>query len=229
MVPVGSPDCQDHSFRPWQVLPRNLRIVLLVSFVLMLLGFTLKNYEIGNNVCFIRHGLASCFIIALGAYAKKHQALFEKAKDLSSVLFPWILLLMVITHTGIPVFTAGMEVAMRQIPAFLIISILGALAFLKYTQMLEPYLMPFAFFGKGSIVVYGLHFPFLMLLVFHFNSFLSPESTFEKAVYFFGAYSCEIAVCALLILLFRLKGLSWLMGRGNQAQKQKSAQNPATC
>lgn len=130
--------------------PGNLRIVLLVSFVLMLLGFTLKNYEIGNNVCFIRHGLASCFIIALGAYAKKHQALFEKAKDLSSVLFPWILLLMVITHTGIPVFTAGMEVAMRQIPAFLIISILGALAFLKYTQMLEPYLMPFAFFGKGS-------------------------------------------------------------------------------
>lgn len=192
----------------------NAWFYLPVSFILMLIGFALKNYQIGSNIFFYQHALGSCFIVAFGHYCRENTRMYERLRSFCSIAYPWLLALLVALGVSIPIFTAGMAVTMRQIPLFLLVSIGGSLACLFYSEKVRGCVKDiFSFYGKNSIIIYGVHFYPLIRLVNYFSHCFQLQDAFGKALYILTVYSCELVICTAFIYFFKIKGIRALMGR----------------
>lgn len=190
------------------------RFYLSASFLCMVIGVALHQYHIGWNACYYWHALGSCFVVAFGHFCKTHPAVYEKLRRSCAILYPWIMLSLSVFHLRAPVFDYGMNVYLTNIPKFLVISLSGSLAFLYYSEFVGGWIKKvFVFYGVNSLIVYATHTFWLFLFVDYFMRVIQPNGFISKAVFFFATYSCEIAVCTALILLFRLKGVRWLLGR----------------
>lgn len=197
-------------------ISQNARFYLIFSFLLTVLGFVLKTYDIGENICYIRQALGSTFIVAFGQWCRRYPDHYAKLMSLCAYAYPWLLLFLCLMNIHIPVFTAGMGVNLHQLPLFLVTSLSGTMAFLFYLSHLKGKMNSlFTFFGRNSLIVYGVHFYFLSLFVTLFYKVLSPHDACTKLLYFSAIYSCEILCCTLWIFLFRLRFLRWLMGKKN--------------
>lgn len=192
------------------------RYYLTIAFLLTVLGIVLKTYNIGNGFLYINHALGSTFIVAFGLWCRQSPDHYKRLMSLSAYIYPWLLLLLCLNHIRVPHFTAEIGVTRSDIPLFLATSLSGTLAFFYYLQHLKGKLNSvFIFFGKNSLIVYGVHFYFLSIFVMLFHKVFAPHDTCTNIVYFTAIYISEILCCTLWIFIFRLKFLRWLMGRKN--------------
>ena len=56
-----------------------LIIMLIATFVLLIAGVALNQFNLGSNPFYYQHGLVASFFVALGLFLKENQSIYEKA------------------------------------------------------------------------------------------------------------------------------------------------------
>lgn len=192
---------------------KNKSLILVVLFFVMLAGFLLRQEKIGYNYFHLWQGMGSAFFVGLGAWAKEHRSWYEKALVRCSYAFPWLLILLVLCHVRIPVFTAPMNVELLQIPVFLILSLTGSFAFLYYAKKLHRYLCFFNYWGRNTLVIYCFNSYFLLCVVDGVFGVIRPETNGKTILFMAASFLAMALLSSLAVYLFNTKYLCWAIGR----------------
>ena len=187
-------------------------ILLVTSFLLLVAAIFLNDYDIGSNFLCIRQSLGSIFFVVLGYVVQKYPNVLDKKNRLLIWIYPVVLLLCVILHINIPIFAAGMNVHLKSIPVFLVLSISGIYTMLYLCKLINKNSF-FEYFGRNSLIVYCLHFIPLKFLVQNLYLFFSPISFVQRVFYILVLYLAEIFVCVILIEIFKYKPFKWIIGK----------------
>ena len=191
---------------------RSTKIIIIVIFLCLFLGILLEKYDILINFFYIRHGLISIFFVGLGFLFKKNQLIMKYGQLISSVFYPFLILLLKATHIEIPLMASGILVTPATLPLFLLLTISGTFAFIQYSKLLQD-IKPLIYFGQNSLIVYGMHFYFLLLFTKIFYQIIQPESLLDAIIYFIVLYSTDIVIMYLLTRIMNTKYLSWSIGK----------------
>lgn len=136
--------------------PRKSHLVLLLTFCLMVIGIILDKYnKTAINIFYYRHAFIASFWIYVGTYLKNNPLVYEKSMRYSLFVYPFVAVLTLYVHTS---FTASISVSVKRLPLFLLYSYAGTMFLLSLCKLIKEnkYL---EYWGKNSLVVYGLHFP----------------------------------------------------------------------
>ena len=138
---------------------KNIYMVLMVSFITLLIGIFLNQYNIGDNIFNVRHGLIACFYVALGYTIKnKSEIITWGVKRYLWILFPCIMILCYLKGWihGLPGQDANINVNIADIPIFIMITTLGTHCFLKVCKCFRSNIC-IEYLGKNSLIIYCLH------------------------------------------------------------------------
>lgn len=187
----------------------NVSYILVLSLLMMAFGVYLDGHEIGPNVFFYKHGLIAFFFLTLGALLRERPELFEKLLKLSVVLFP---LSTILSFKFYYAFAADIVVSLRSIPLFLFYSVTGSLFILFLARKIRESRF-FEYWGRNSIVVYGLHFAPLFAAFKFYYELISPQTALAFSVFLLLLLVTECVICMGLIKLFEFRPFCYLIGR----------------
>jgi len=192
------------------------RIILLLTFVLLVIAIIISQFNVGINVLCYQNALASCFFVAFGSYLRTHEEMYSKLLKYCCYIYPISFSFLMIAHVfynyHTPRITADIEVSLFSLPIFVILSVSGSLAFIKLCKFIDCNSI-LEYFGRNSLIVYGLHFPSLYLLIKTFWNIIDPSSILEFSLFIFIVYTIEVIVCILWIQLLNLRYFRWIIGK----------------
>lgn len=190
----------------------SLIIVVFLTFILLVIAICLYRYKLLDNVLCFKNSLASCFFVAIGCYLKNEPIQFQKAIYLGPFVYIPVLLILFVFHLPKPSLTAFIDVNLRTLPLFVLMSLSGTFAMLRLSQAIGNCAF-FSFFGRNSLVVYGLHFIPLFCLVRFFFHLISPVTLLYFLCMIIVVYSLELLVCYLSAKLLNNKSVKWIIGK----------------
>ncbi len=178
-------------------------------FLLFVAGVALWYYKIGTEVLFYKHALVASFWVYVGVYLRANPDLYEKSLKISWVMYP---LVAVATFFKQVAFVAGVGLSLPSIPLHLVYAFFGTMFLLAVCRKIEKCDW-LEFWGKNSIVVYGLHFVPLLYFVNILWVSINPETPIAFLGYFIALYTIEYTICWLMMKLFQYKPFTWLIGK----------------
>lgn len=187
-------------------------ILLFSSFLLLVAAVFLNDFDIGSNFLCVRQSFGAVFFVVLGYVVKKYSERLDRRKKVYFWIYPILLLLCVCFHINIPTYTAGINVHLKSIPLFLVISISGTYTMLHLCKLIEKNSF-FEYFGRNSLIVYCMHFIPLQYLMQNLFLLISPISLVQRVFYILVLYVSEILVCVILIEIFKYKPFRWIIGK----------------
>lgn len=186
-----------------------LIIMLIATFVLLMAGVALNQFNLGSNPFYYQHGLVASFFVALGLFLKENQSIYEKALKYCLYSYP---LLALINFWRSPNITASLSVSLKTIPLFLILSVCGTLFLIVICKKIKKCSF-LEFWGQNSLVVYALHFAPLVYFFKLFYAWIQPISILSFVGALLLLLTTEYMLCCLLMKLFQYKPFKWLLGR----------------
>lgn len=180
---------------------RDIRFVLSVTFLMMLLGIFLNSYRPQCNYFAIYHSLISAFFISFGLFMKENKMFYKYALKVSVYIFI-ITLLYQWQSWQRPNFTYMINIQIHEIPLFLLTSLSGTCFVLKISKMVDCS-KKLEFVGRNSLIIYGLHFIFLLrMMPFLFNHIHPDTSIYLFLVFVVILYVLEYLYCIFLAYIF---------------------------
>lgn len=183
--------------------------LLFVTFTLLVVAVLLNTYGEGVNLFYYRHSMIASFWISVGLCLKSNQNLFHKSMKWCLMIYPFIALM---SLKYAPSFTAGINMSIKSVPIHLVYSFIGTMFLLAICRKVDSngFLQ---YWGKNSLVVYGLHFPPLLYLTALLWNNLWPRTLLEFICFLSVLYIIELSVCWLIMKLFERRPLSILIGK----------------
>lgn len=182
--------------------------ILLVTFVLLTLGILLHSLGAGVNLFYYRHAMIASFWIAVGVYLKENNYFYLKSLKLSFKLYPFLAIMSLLIA---PTFTAGINVNFFTIPLHLLYSFVGSMFLLALSRFIDTNRF-FQFWGRNSLVVYGFHFPPLLVITAFFWDIIQPSNLSTFICFLLLLYLTEYSVCWIIMKIFEKKPFSVIVG-----------------
>lgn len=183
--------------------------MLLLTIMLLVIGVALNQFKVGSNPFYYQHGLVASFFVSLGIYLKENPIVYEKMLERSLLVYPFI---GIVNFWYSPSLTAFLSVSLKTLPLFLILSTCGTLFLLAICKKMRECRW-IEFWGRNSLVVYGLHFaPY----VFFFNAiygWMYPTEAMSFIGFLLLLFIAEYTLCYILMHIFQYKPFKWLLGR----------------
>lgn len=182
---------------------------LVVSFLLLLIGVFLAQFFDTVNYFYYQHALISVFWIAVGHYLHEHASIYEASLKWCAAIYPLIAVMALYKSTCL---VADLNISVKTIPLHLLYSYTGTMFILKISNIIDNNNM-LEFWGKNSLVVYGLHFTPLLILTETLWTWLMPDNWISFLCFFFLLYILEYMICWLLMKAFTYRPLKYLIGK----------------
>lgn len=186
-------------------------VIILITLLIFFIAIIINEHNWGRNLFCIRQSMGSCLFVAVGLILKNRAKLYDMLLKHCVYIYPICLIILIITNVKIPIFTAGMQVSLNQVPIFLITSLTGSFACLKLCRFLEHNSF-LEFWGINSLIVYVTHFWALKPLVNSFFIHFNPINSYTVIPYYFSIYISEIVFCYFMVKIFTSKYLKWITG-----------------
>lgn len=190
----------------------NIKLILLITFLLLLGAVASNQFKIGHNYFAIKDSIGACFFVAFGYYLKKNPEIYKILLRYCPYIFITLLVVLKLLKLGIPGYTAGPSIPLRVFPVSIVLGITGSISFILLCKVINKNQL-LEYFGRNSLIVYGLHFCPLVAFVTIYNTILSPTSYFEMILYLLIVYASEFLICALFVQLMQLKYTKWIIGK----------------
>lgn len=187
--------------------------ILCVSFMLMISGIVINEYCPAMDFFDFSKGLIACFFVSLGHFLRNHslcKMYFEKCW----LVYPVVMLGCYLFHCqwNLPSQDANINTSISQIPLFLILTISGSATFLVLSKKIDKFPL-LEFFGRNSIIVYCLHFPYLYWFTKLMLIRIVPSSYLSGGIIFVLVFVSEIVLLILFIKFLNIYPLSVLIGK----------------
>lgn len=183
---------------------------LLITFTLMVIGVMLDNYYKDSiNLFYYRHAFIASFWICIGTYLKNNPIVYEKSLQCSFYIYPVVAVLTFFIHTS---FTAVISITFKTLFFFIVYSYLGTMFLfflckrIKNNRILE-------YWGKNTLVVYGLHFPPYLYVANCLYDILIPVTFSTFILYITILFVVEYMICGIIMKLFEMRPFSYLIGK----------------
>lgn len=187
-----------------------IKYILLATLLLLVIGVVLNQWSICENYFSFHHGLVASFFVAVGICLKKMQReVYDKALKIGLYLYPALCL---INFWKSPNITAYLSVYITVIPIFIVLSIFGTLFLLEISKKINKCKF-LEYFGKNSLIVYGLHFAPLVFFFKYYYECLNTDTIFGFIAFFLMLYATELTICLIIIKIFSYKPMRWLIGK----------------
>ena len=188
-------------------------IIIYTSLVLLIIALYINEYDIGQNILAIRNSLAACFFVSFGFYLKGQKMLYKYLLKSGYIIFPTSLLILKLLHLKIPILDAGVSnVGLIYIPIILILTISGSFTILFISDHINKNKI-LEYFGRNSIIIYGLHFlPLVMTINFYFD-LINPQNIYSLILTTILIYSTLAIILILIISIVNTKYLKWIIGK----------------
>ena len=186
----------------------NKKILLIITFVLMFIAITLNQYNIGDNYQYFRHGMIASFFVAIGKYFKDNQNLYNKLLEYSLYIYPLLAACTFFWNTS---FTAYISVSITSLPLLILYSIFGTcflLAICKNVSNNES----LEFWGRNSLVVYGLHFTPLFLTFKYLYPLINPTNIYTFFIFIVILFTIVYFIMYTIMIIFNIFPFKWLLG-----------------
>lgn len=201
----------------WIVNKLKIEVTLyfLISFLLFLLGITLNNYDIGENIFSIRQCLTSGLFVAMGMFFKKnlyiHNYLMKYSWCLYVIIFSIIYTFN--QESRVPIIDGTFhKFSFYKTPLVVIISIIGSFTIFRICQIIGRFHV-IEFFGRNSLIIYCIHLiPFLYIIQLTSQIFL-PHNTLTGTIFYLVALAMEIITMTIIIKLFNYPLLRICIGK----------------
>lgn len=194
----------------------------LILLVLVVIGTWLNNVMDGQvthpshwaNHLHYRNALCMTIFIWIGHLLRKHDDKMTRCYVVATVLYVVGLAIGIVTHhTGITMpYTHFSDMTLATIPFYLFFATTGSMATvwlsrkINHSRLLEYY-------GRGSIVVYVMHFFYLAVVVRLLSRVLWPTGYLNAALFFTITFISVSIMCAATIWLFEKPYLRKLIGK----------------
>ena len=187
--------------------------VLLVSLFLLILGVALNEYNIGQDYFDIRKGLIATFFVAFGQMLRNNTTCIDVLRK-GWLIYPLAMLAFYAFHYqwSLPLQDASIKVSLAQMPLFLALAVLGSATTLTLAKKVKKSAF-FEFFGRNSIVVYCLHFPYMYMIVRQLLIWIVPSNYYMGGVIFCMTFILELIILSLIIKVLNIYPLSILIGK----------------
>lgn len=180
-----------------------------IMFLILVVGVALWYYKIGTEVLFYKHALVASFWVYVGVFLRTNPDLYEKSLKISLVVYPFVA---VATFFKQYAFVAGIGLSLPSIPIHLVYSFFGTMFLLAVCKKIGQCDWV-EYWGKNSLIVYGLHHvPLLYFTGLLWNTII-PETPIAFIGYFIALYTIEYTICWLMMKLFQYKLFAWLIGK----------------
>lgn len=150
--------------------------VVILSLFLLILGVVLNENDIGQDYFDIRKGLIATFFVAWGQMLRNNTAIADILRK-GWLIYPLVMLAFYAFHYqwSLPLQDASVKVSLLQTPLFLALTVLGSVTTLTLAGKAQknPF---FEFFGRNSIIVYCLHFPYMYMIVRQLLIWIAPSN-----------------------------------------------------
>lgn len=183
-----------------------------ISLFVMFMGIYLHQNEISKNYFSMWQAMGSLFFVVIGNELKTDKEKYDRLIQLCTYVFPVILILMIKYNIGIPVFTGGMNVTLIQIPKFVVIATLGTFWFIGMCRYIGANRF-ISFFGRNSLIIYGIHFLGLQFFVYLFRSLLINASFSMTIIIVVTIYILELLFVIGAIHLLIMNQCRWIIGK----------------
>lgn len=187
-------------------------VLLLLSFMLLCVGVVLNQTRLGPNVLCYKNALGSVFFVALGYYMKTRLDLFQKCQRYSVGVFALLMFVFFFFEMEIPTLMASINMRVKNILPFVVISSSGLFAFLYLCSKVKSQRL-LEYFGKNTLVIYSLHFPPLFLMFRLLWNYIAPSSVGGMMLFFLLLYLLELLICAVYVEVVNSKFFKWIVAK----------------
>lgn len=192
--------------------PRKSHLVLLLTFCLMVIGFILDKYnKTAINIFYYRHAFIASFWISVGTYLKKNPVIYEKSMRFCLFIYPVLAVLSLFLFIH-PSFTAKICITIKTLPFFLLYSYVGTMflfSLCKYIKKNET----IEYWGRNSLVVYGMHFPLYLYTAKILYVIIIPINIGAFLLYITILFLIEYLYCWIMVKLFERYPFSVFLGK----------------
>lgn len=191
-------------------------------FLLLIAGVWLNHLMDGKttipsdfaNYFHYRNAMCMTIFIGLGHWLKKHKTLVEPYYSYAFIVY--LIAMSTAWYLGyqgvIPVYNHTCGMTFKQIPVYLMFATLGTFATVWISKMINHSDL-LEYFGKGSIVVYTMHFFCLRVIVTVLKPFFTLTTIVETAFYFLLVFVLTALTCAVAIYIFQFPYLRRVLGK----------------
>lgn len=189
---------------------KSVKVEFSITFVLLIIAYMMHEFDVGSNFLCIRQSLGSVFFVYLGFFLNNRKEIFDKLMRLGYI-YPYVLVMLLFFKLPIPSSTANM-VPLKLLPLFIPLSICGSMAFFSLCKIINRSHF-FEYFGRDSLIVYGVHFKLLCFSIYMTLQHFSVNNNFQGMMASIIIYSSLIIACSIFIELFKRTPMKWLVGR----------------
>jgi len=185
---------------------------ILISLVV--LGFLLHHYNLFPKKWWYLHQVFDLTIfLGVGQFLKKNTINLKIFYHFGTAIFLIIIVLFLIIKQPMPSILYTYKIQeWWQLPVHFLVSIGGTSALLWICQTINSITF-LEFFGRGTIVVYGVHQLFLKILLQSIEPFVANQGVLISIIMFFVIFFCTVGFCALSIKAFNSKFLKPIIGK----------------
>lgn len=189
---------------------KSVKVALMITFVLLVGAYAMNEFDVGTNFFCIRQSLGSVFFVYLGVLLKERKEYFDRIIRLGNI-YPYVLVLLLFFKLPIPSSTANM-VSLKMVPLFIPLSICGSMAFFSLCKLINHSRF-FEYFGRDSLIVYGVHFQLLCFSIHITLQHITVNSYLQGMIASVIIYTALIVACSFFIELFKRPPAKWFVGR----------------
>lgn len=160
----------------WFMINRKVSHLMIISsgLFLLLISIIINEYNIIPNILAFKNGFAACLYVSFGYILKKRTNVeYQNLLKLSVIIFPLSILAIKFFKLNIPILDVGVcNVGWEYFPIIIIVTITGSLAILYICKLINQCKI-LEYFGRNSIIIYGIHFIPLMSIIKFYTSIIN--------------------------------------------------------
>ena len=189
-------------------------ILWSILIALVILGFVLHHFNLFPQKWWYVHQVFDLTIfLGVGQFLKTKSIDLKAFYRFSTALFLIILVFFLITKLPMPSILYTYKIQeWWQLPVHFIVSIGGTAAILYICQNINSNSF-LEFFGRGTIVVYGVHQLFLKIFIRYINPLIANQGVIISIIMFLVIFFCTVGFCALSLKAFNSKYLKPIIGK----------------
>lgn len=201
---------------------KNEWVKVLIMFSVLILGTWMNNIMDGqvnwpshwNNHLHYRNAMCMAIFIWTGDLIKKIKNKIEPYYKYMAVLYTSGLAVGIITHhLGIiTAYTHSSFMTLTQIPLYLFFATFGSITMIWISKIIGHNKI-LEYYGRGSIVVYMVHFFFLTITIKTLSKAIYPAGVVSTVTFFVVIFIVVSLLCAGMIWLLKKPYLRKLIGR----------------
>ena len=189
-------------------------ILWSILIALVILGFVLHHFSLFPQKWWYVHQVFDLTIfLGVGQFLKTKSIDLKAFYRFSTALFLIIIVFFLITKLPMPSILYTYKIQeWWQLPVHFIVSIGGTAAILWISQTINSNSF-LEFFGRGTIVVYGVHQLFLKIFIRYINPLIANQGVIISIIMFLVIFFCTVGFCALSLKAFNSKYLKPIIGK----------------